>query len=110
IALTAIALLLGASSAFAQNAEVKAKLDALKPAGYPNQAIEISVGAPAGGGMDITARLFAQTFQQYSGATVVVNNRSGASGLIFSRWIATQAPADGYHLGVANNLMIADSL
>jgi tripartite-type tricarboxylate transporter receptor subunit TctC len=101
---------LAASGAMAQSAETKARLKALKPADYPNHPIELSVGYAAGGGMDIVARMVAKKFEDYTGETLVINNRAGAGGLVFHRWILTQAPADGYSIGVANNIIIGDTL
>lgn len=94
----------------AQQVDIKARLLGMKPADFPARAIEFNVGAPVGGGMDITARLLAQKFQEYSGQTAIVNNRAGASGLIFHRWLTTQAPNDGHHIGVADNRIVTDSL
>lgn len=99
-----------ALNAAAQTSEAKARIRALKPADYPTRPIELSVGYAAGGGMDIVARLVAKKFQDYTGETIVINNRSGAGGLVFHRWILTQAPADGYSVGVANNIIIGDTL
>lgn len=106
----AVVLTLAAAATWAQSPEVKAKLRAMKPADFPNRAIELSLGHPAGGGIDVTARLVAQKFQEYSGEPMVINNRVGAGGMVFHRWVATQAPADGYSIGVASNLIIGDTL
>lgn len=107
-----VAALLGllAAGAIAQNTDIKARLKALKPADFPKHPIELSVGYAAGGGMDIVARMVAQKFQDYTGETLIISNRPGAGGLLFHRWILTQAPADGYFVGVANSIIIGDSL
>lgn len=109
---TIVATLLGlaAAAALAQSAEVKAKLKALKPADYPTRPIELSLGFGAGGGMDVVARAVAHKFQEYTGETVVINNRTGAGGLVFHRWLVSQAPADGYAVGLGNNIIIGDAL
>ncbi|MDB5861944.1 MAG: hypothetical protein JWQ76_5633 [Ramlibacter sp.] len=99
-----------AAAACAQGADVKAKLKALKPADFPTRPIELSVGFAAGGGMDVVARMVAQKFTEYTGENLVINNRTGAGGLLFHRWMVTQAPADGYAIGVGNNIIIGDSL
>jgi tripartite-type tricarboxylate transporter receptor subunit TctC len=106
----AILLAAAAAAACAQGAEAKAKLKALKPADFPTHPIELSVGFAAGGGMDVVARMVAQKFQDYTGENLVINNRAGAGGLVFHRWMVTQAPADGYAIGVGNNIIIGDSL
>jgi tripartite-type tricarboxylate transporter receptor subunit TctC len=107
-----VATLLGlaTAAALAQSSEAKAKLKALKPADYPTRPIELNVGFGAGGGMDVVARVVAQKFQEYTGETVVVNNRTGAGGLVFHRWLVSQAPADGYAVGLNNNVIIGDAL
>lgn len=107
-----VATLLGlaAAAACAQSADVKARLKALKPADFPTRPIELSVGFAAGGGMDVVARLVGQKFTEYTGENLVINNRTGAGGLVFHRWVVTQAPADGYAIGVGNNIIIGDSL
>jgi len=98
------------SLASAQTPEVKAKLKSLKPVDYPNRTIELSVGFAAGGAMDIVARMLAQKFQDYTGENMVVQNRTGAGGFVFHRWMLTQAPADGYAMGLGSNMIIGDSL
>ena len=108
--LVATLLGLAAAAACAQSPEVKARLKAMKPADYPTRPIELSVGFAAGGGMDVVARLVAHKFQEYTGENIVINNRTGAGGLVFHRWVVTQAPADGYAVGVGNNIIIGDSL
>ena len=108
LALSLLALLVTAASA--QTAEVKAKLKALKPADYPTRTIELSVGFAAGGAMDIVARMLAQKFQDYTGENMVVQNRTGAGGFVFHRWMLTQAPTDAYAIGLGSNMIIGDSL
>ena len=107
-----VATLLGlaTAAAVAQTADAKARLKALKPADYPTRPIELSLGFGAGGGMDVVARAVAQKFQEYTGETVVINNRTGAGGLVFHRWLVSQAPADGYAIGLGNNIIIGDAL
>jgi tripartite-type tricarboxylate transporter receptor subunit TctC len=51
----------------------------------------------AGGGADVTSRIVAQHLSERLGAQFVVDNRSGANGVI-GVGIAAQAPPDGYTL------------
>ncbi|MCW5629374.1 MAG: tripartite tricarboxylate transporter substrate binding protein [Rhodoferax sp.] len=64
---------------------------------YPSQAVKIVVPFPAGGTTDILARQLANTLQKQWGQTVIVDNKGGASGTIFSEQL-THMPADGYTL------------
>ena len=66
-------------------------------AGYPSKAVRIIVPAAAGGGADITARLFGQQLGKSLGQTFVVDNRPGASNIIGTEIVA-RAQADGYTL------------
>jgi tripartite-type tricarboxylate transporter receptor subunit TctC len=64
---------------------------------YPTQPVKIVVPFPPGGTTDILARQLAAELQQRWGKPVVVENRAGASGTIFSEQLA-RMPADGYTL------------
>ena len=79
------ALVLGASPALAQT--------------YPAQTIRIIVPYTAGGVTDTATRIVAGKMQESMGQPVVVENRSGASGIIGTGAVA-KAAADGYTLGV----------
>lgn len=62
---------------------------------WPARTIRIIVPYPAGGPADIMGRLAAQKLQEKLGATVVVENRSGASGTIGAEAVRQSEP-DGY--------------
>ena len=62
---------------------------------WPNRTIRVVVPYPAGGPADFMGRLAAQKIQEKLGATVIVENRSGASGTIGAEMVR-QAPPDGY--------------
>jgi tripartite-type tricarboxylate transporter receptor subunit TctC len=64
---------------------------------YPTRAVRVIAPYAAGGGVDITARLFAQKFQETFKQPFVVENRPGAGGNIGHELVARSAP-DGYTL------------
>ena len=68
--------------------------------GYPAKPIRIIVSYPAGGANDIVARSVGQKLNELLGASIVVDNRSGAGGTIGAD-VAAKAPADGYTLLMA---------
>lgn len=68
-------------------------------AAYPERPIRIIVPFPPGGASDVTARMLAEKFSQSWNVNVVVDNRTGATGIIGTDIVA-KAPADGYTLGL----------
>src|SRR3954467_6515514 len=62
---------------------------------WPSRNIRVVVPYPAGGPADFMGRMAAQKLQEKLGATVVVENRSGASGTIGAEMVR-QSAADGY--------------
>lgn len=72
-----------------------------QPIAYPVAPVRIIVPFPAGGSTDIVARVTAAQVSALWNAQVIVENRSGASGLIGSAEGA-RAPADGYTLTMGN--------
>ena len=81
----AIGLLLLAGAAAAQ----------MSTASYPNRPIRLLVPTVPGGGLDIIARVMAVPLTESLGKSVVVDNRSGASGSIALETTARAAP-DGH--------------
>ena len=67
---------------------------------WPAGTIRILAGYPAGGGIDLSARLFAEQMKAAFGQTVIVENRPGASAMIASNAVAKAAP-DGLTLLMA---------
>jgi tripartite-type tricarboxylate transporter receptor subunit TctC len=64
---------------------------------FPTQLVRIVVPFPPGGTTDILARQLAKELQDRWGKPVLVENRGGASGTIFSEQLA-RMPPDGYTL------------
>ena len=66
---------------------------------YPSGPVKIVVPFPPGGTTDILARVLSNELTKKWGQTVVVENKPGASGTIFSEQLA-HMPPDGYTLMV----------
>jgi tripartite-type tricarboxylate transporter receptor subunit TctC len=67
------------------------------PAGaqqWPDKTVRILVPFPPGGGTDIQARLLSVAFQKSMGQNFIIDNRTGANGLIASQ-LTVDAPPDG---------------
>jgi tripartite-type tricarboxylate transporter receptor subunit TctC len=64
---------------------------------WPQRPIKIVVPYAPGGNSDVIARIAAQYMQDKLGATVVIENKAGAGGLVGSEAVANAAP-DGYTL------------
>jgi tripartite-type tricarboxylate transporter receptor subunit TctC len=64
---------------------------------YPSRPVRLVVGAPAGGGFDIVARLMGQWLSERLGQPFVIDNRPGAGGNIGTEAVV-RAPTDGYTL------------
>lgn len=69
---------------------------------YPTKPVRIMVGANAGGGTDIIARMLAEKMADAFKGSFVVENRPGASNTIAAD-LTAKAPADGHTLLVATN-------
>jgi tripartite-type tricarboxylate transporter receptor subunit TctC len=78
-----LALVLGVAPASAQD--------------YPAKPVRVIVPTAPGGMADILARIFAQKFSDKTKQPVVVENRTGAGGVIAAEYVA-RSPADGYTL------------
>ena len=73
---------------------------ALSQGKYPERPVKIIVALPAGGSVDMIARVLSQKLNVSMGQPFVVDNRGGGSGLIGMPLVA-KAPADGYTLTVS---------
>src|SRR5271155_1456199 len=88
-----LALCFAAAPARAQNA-------------FPDRPIKLVVGFAAGGSTDVAARIIAQQMSQILGQSVVVENRTGASGLLAAEDVV-KSPPDGYTLMLASQTVLA---
>jgi tripartite-type tricarboxylate transporter receptor subunit TctC len=82
---------LGSFVAHAQQNQIQ------RPSGYPAKPIRVLVGSSPGGGVDIITRSAAQKLTERWGRPVVVDNRTGAGGVIAVELLARAAP-DGHTL------------
>ena len=64
---------------------------------YPENPVRIIVPFSPSGGTDIQARVLTQQFGESTGATFIVDNRPGASGLIGAQSVVDADP-DGYNI------------
>jgi tripartite-type tricarboxylate transporter receptor subunit TctC len=71
-------------------------------ASYPNRPITLVVPFPPGGPASVVADIVAPELGQRLEQKVVIENRSGADGIIGSEFV-TQAPPDGYTLLLTTN-------
>lgn len=62
---------------------------------WPARPLKIVVGAGAGGGTDISARIVGQGLTELLGQPVVIENRAGAAGTTAAEAVA-KSPKDGY--------------
>lgn len=62
---------------------------------WPDRPVRILVPFPPGGGTDIQARVLTVSFQKNTGQNFVIDNRTGAGGVIAAQLGADAAP-DGY--------------
>jgi len=74
---------------------------------YPSRPVRIIVPFGAGGPADVTARLVGNTLQETFGQPFVVENRTGAGGVIGTE-TAAKAPPDGYTLLMMSNTQTAN--
>jgi tripartite-type tricarboxylate transporter receptor subunit TctC len=76
-------------------------IDSARALDYPTRPVHVVVGYPAGGTVDILARLLGQYLSERFGQQFIIDNRSGAGNNIGTEVVVT-APADGYTLLLVN--------
>jgi len=76
---------------------------------YPERAIRLISPFPPGGTVDVNARILAPAVSKSIGQQVVVDNRSGASGIIGTTEAARAKP-DGYSLLINTTPMVTNTL
>src|SRR5512137_681197 len=64
---------------------------------YPARPVRLIIPFPPGGSNDVVGRLIATHLGERLGKQIVVDNRSGAGGVIGTEIVA-KSPADGYTL------------
>lgn len=64
---------------------------------FPSRPIRMMIPQPAGGTMDTNARALAEPLSRELGQNIVIDNRSGANGIIAGE-IFAKSPPDGYTL------------
>jgi tripartite-type tricarboxylate transporter receptor subunit TctC len=79
-----------------------ASAGALSQSNYPNRPVRLISGFAAGGTVDIVARSVAQGLTERLGQNFVVENRTGANGILAAQAVKA-APADGYTVWVSNS-------
>ena len=75
-------------------------------AAYPSRAVRFVIPFPPGTGTDATARIFAKAFSEYTGQSVVVENKPGGNGFIAVNEVLKSA-ADGYTIFIGSNSTLA---
>ena len=69
---------------------------------YPSKPVRVVIHFPAGGSTDFVARVLAQALTESMGQPFVVENRTGADGVIAAAAVM-QSPPDGHTLFIATN-------
>jgi tripartite-type tricarboxylate transporter receptor subunit TctC len=84
---------------------------ALAAAAWPQgaRAIRIIMSVPAGGSIDVMARILADHVSATKGQPIIVESRPGAGGVIAAEAVA-RAPPDGATLLINNNGMIINAI
>ena len=74
---------------------------------WPDRLVKVIVPAPAGGNIDVLARIYADFLARETGQAVVIENKAGAGGGIGTQAMLA-APADGHTLMFTNSNVLAE--
>ena len=74
---------------------------------YPDKPIEVIVPYAAGGGVDVTARLFAEQCKKYLPQPLIVMNKTGGGGAV-GFTAGAKAEPNGYTLTMITNSALSD--
>lgn len=77
---------------------------AAKAQGYPDRPIRVVVAFPAGGSIDVVARIMVAQLARSYNSPVVVENRAGASGTVGADYAAKAADSHTLFMGSASSL------
>jgi tripartite-type tricarboxylate transporter receptor subunit TctC len=73
---------------------------------YPSRTVSVIVPYPAGGSVDVVARLLVQKLNESMGQNFIVENRAGGAGGAVGANVVAKAPADGYTLMLTASIHI----
>ena len=96
-----ISLIAALGITFASQAQAQAQA----PSGYPNKTIRMILPLAVGSAVDVAARLLAQKMSANMGQSIVIENVTGAAGIIGADKLAKAAP-DGYTIGGFNDSVV----
>ena len=73
---------------------------------YPQRTVSVIVPSPAGGSVDVVARLIVQKLNESMGANFIVENRAGGAGGAVGANVVAKAAPDGYTLMLTASIHI----
>jgi tripartite-type tricarboxylate transporter receptor subunit TctC len=73
---------------------------------YPHRTVSVVVPYPAGGSVDVVARLVVQKLNESMGANFIVENRAGGAGGAVGANVVAKAAPDGYTLMLTASIHI----
>ena len=91
-------------------ADIPETLKQLKPKDFPKKPIELILAYPAGGAMDLTARMLGKHLEKYIGTQVVVINKVGGQGLVCHIYASTSSSKDGHEVFFLADTLLTDDI